>query len=881
MTQAQQKRWGERSWVSELWILVKESKPLHLALIAYLLLSIAQAWHQQRSTPATQEDILDFPRQQVALHVRYPVKLTQDGDRQRGLITLRLSPAPLPAASTTPTPTLTMAITATNALTGAGIVSPSILATATVSSSPLPATLSPNPATLILTSTLTGTVPVTASSVTTSGVYTFFLSASPELIFVNREGVAYSPVVTFSLTDNSQETSVFVQHARLWAGAGEGKITATHALDAQLGVIGLPIALEDRPQLGLRKFFEMVLSPSGGALVILIGLALEQLRKDMERRAEEEKEWKATAERGEQLQYAIQNATNNEIVAKIEDWSSHVTRIVTQQRTISNLQQNIRQTSTKIILAFVEHSKEQLHGLGAKNDEQLTLGKRLQLLRELEAESDAMQRLDDLDLVLAYLYRNVQPEKQFLEKYSFIDSYLAGYYINCCWSGSSDQNVLCQLLDKMVANNAENPAFFRELVYGIFRSEPSPPPKVSSLRQELAYFYVTGESLNKNASNPYINRIWWNLLHWTIDQIAGETRNMSENSHLYEWCVSLQSEKIQYEDLQQRQQYGQTIIRPVWPLVKVSKETVRDANYDFSVPVNYVPDGAESPIGLPGTSTHNRLFSEDEICENLTEKKHQVITGKKGAGKTWLRLYFERHLWQIGDNSLPVFYYLPSSALYRQDDKALLNCLARCVANQLFAYLLDKSQPYFLDQDGTRISRNSLTPFFQEYGYHVPMGDECLAQPIPLKEKLDIDVAYGTSFLSATYSQIQQAISNAASAEERRLAPSPAQTPKDVQNAIQTARFDDVFVLIDNLDEVPHQPRSSLLMRLLTPEMANLLKHHRIFLKIFVPEIPSELNRATTSSQAFLRQGILYFEAMDNIRRIPGAQHRLTIYSLL
>lgn len=126
-------------------------------LLVYLGISALQTWHQS-SVPINHIEQIDFVQSSISLCVRYPDYLTRDGEKQQGIISLRLLAPPI--AGKCP---------ASNAQLTSSLATPAAP----------------------ISTTLISSVPITAPA-----IYTFTLFTSPTLMFVNQQVLSFCRLST-------------------------------------------------------------------------------------------------------------------------------------------------------------------------------------------------------------------------------------------------------------------------------------------------------------------------------------------------------------------------------------------------------------------------------------------------------------------------------------------------------------------------------------------------------------------------------------------------------------------------------------------------------------------------------------------------------------
>lgn len=317
----------------------------------------------------------------------------------------------------------------------------------------------------------------------------------------------------------------------------------------------------------------------------------------------------------------------------------------------------------------------------------------------------------------------------------------------------------------------------------------------------------------------------------------------------------------QRQQTTERSELGLSLRRVLWPLALASDVSIlADANYDFPVLAETIDDTAIQPAYLLNNGYETQPISAFDLCRDyLWYYNHHIIKGHRGAGKTWLRLYLEYFSYMTGEKLLPLFYFAPATLAYETTALEIVQNLARSVANQLFADLLIRSDSRTSINDPWQISRVAIAPFLRRYGYTLPSNRDSLAQPIPLKALFDIALAFNNN---PEYIQMQQEI-DAFVLTERTIPATIEEILEDVQHAIELVGYQAVFVLVDNWDNLPPATCRRLLRYLLQSDLLAQLYQRRIFLKLFMPEIPDTPSTHFGKSCTLKRNGV----------------HQLTLYT--
>lgn len=300
------------------------------------------------------------------------------------------------------------------------------------------------------------------------------------------------------------------------------------------------------------------------------------------------------------------------------------------------------------------------------------------------------------------------------------------------------------------------------------------------------------------------------------------------------------NEKAAPEDNKQRIEHILSTRRTLWPLKWSDDGNMPfDANYDFPLLPEKIDDCATHAVYFRQLADDTASFSPFEFCRDyLSHYNHHIVTGHRGAGKSWLRLYLEYFSCTTEEKLLPLFYFAPASLAFETTVVEIVENLARSVANQLFVDLLSRSHNRMTTYDPWQISRTAITPFLWRYGYTVLGNRDSLAQPIPPNELLDVALAYADGLSSAVYAQMKQEIDTLGFPARTEKVP-VAEILDDIQHAIELVGYQSLFVMVDNWGNLPPLPRRRLLQYLLQSDLLVQLYQRRIFLKLFMPEIPN------------------------------------------
>lgn len=839
-----QRIWG---WAKHLFTLLLGSSAFQLATILFFAISVFQACQQVWYTPVVQAELLTFVGNRPALCVRYPATLKADGNEQRGVISIRLadnisreecisgiisSPAPTATLPLTVTANITITLQPPVQVQATDVLStalPLINATlpAMVTSFVTPTT--PTSSTTAI-STAVGITPTQIATNPTTGIQTITtalplsitLSSSTNLLFVNEKNVSYTPKIT--LTEGS-ETSVVVAHALMDSQSTIGTIVIK---DADSGLFATPpfnIRLESYGWgLWWRKFLNIFLAPVTGALLAVVAIGLEELRQ-REREKREESEKREQKERIEKNLHAIceQTVENlsksqiNDVFHMTESWLSRIDEIQIDFVRGPEPQQKVAAVVVKVSEKFAEYAKSCIADFKESNSKHSGLLLRFkQTVGKWNLEQHVPHSFGDFEYTISYFRK-----PQTLTEYEFIDVQWAGVHANWAWRDSGNQ--------AMIQNELARLKKFDILITGLWISEQ----------------VVHNDSL---AENTLFRRMRDGYIKEKFSEIFGEEFLHHEELHIafvqflqsngisvYE-RIKIQREKAEHDELQRRIKKGLPPVRTLWPLAASdnANRPQNDANFDFPLEIEKSDfQGVETLYKTDKGS--KQTTNASDICENyLFNDSHHLIIGKHQAGKTWLRIYLEYYLLRIPPEPFIAFCFLPAFLAYRPDTDALAAGIARSVANQLFANLLIRGS--LQENELWRAQCADLAQFFQLYNYRSPTEMSILSWPTPARSKLDLDLAYKNSYLRELYSEMKQEV------ESALIEPTPLdrltteQILIDIQRAIKAANYRNVFLLVDNWDDLSHGPRNELLAHLLDPDLLAQLQQRRIHLKIFMPD---------------------------------------------
>lgn len=535
----------------------------------------------------------------------------------------------------------------------------------------------------------------------------------------------------------------------------------------------------------------------------------------------------------------------------IEQWLNQIPHNL---RTHPKLQAMVLQVYPQIVERFVVHAKNHLKQFKDTASRESEIQARLNRLFQEFSTGDAAMRplLDDLNVVVDYLFHTGA-----FHAHEFVDVSLAGAYTNLAWADKARRGELAQLLEDLQNESLADHDLYWELLVGAFRCEQIVQTtlyQLPTLLSEVADDYIT-QRYRETYKEQYP---WWTGVTGAIDITDP---NKPEIAH---WCEGKRNEKARYEDNRQRIELGLPPRRLLWPL-ELSNDANKppDANYDFPAIAESIDDIATQPAYTLGSGVEARSASAFELCQDyLSQYTHHIVTGNQRSGKSWLRLYLEYFSLMTDKKLLPLFYFAPASLAYQTTIQEIVEHLARAVANQLFADLLVRAGNRTSTNDPWRASRVAIAPFLRRYGYTPPNNHDSLVQPLPPKHLLDIELAYGNSYLATIYAQMKQEL-DALSATAWTATDTIEEILDDMQRAIELVGYQSMFVFIDNWDDLPAAPRRRLLNYVLQPELLAQLYQRGIFLKLFMPEVSNT--------------GLAHFDMTCAIQR--DVVHRLTLYT--
>jgi len=539
----------------------------------------------------------------------------------------------------------------------------------------------------------------------------------------------------------------------------------------------------------------------------------------------------------EQTLSKLDNRYGRRILPLIQDWLDEVERTPSSLSSQPELKKLLKRVGDKVLDKFVLYAKNSLNAFKDPESQESKLFTRLRTLIDegLRIDKEIESQFEDLEFVIAYLF-----ESKSTIRHEFVDAELAGVYANLAWVEEANRTAIAQEITRLQQNAEDEFQIFHALIDGAVGCEQNfslISPKSNTLVGEVADDYVT-ERKRKLHTEVYS---WWMDTINVIDTVS------QQKSQLYQWSQALKKQKAGRITILARIRTGLPFVRAFWPLETPTESSgiLNDANYDFPSSIEAIFEQGVQPTYLLTTEenvTPNRnAISAADICDRyLSHPSHHVMTGQPQAGKTWLRLYLEHYASIIVEKVLPVFYFAPARMAFQTDELEIVSTLASSIANQLFASLLVRSSNRTTNRDPLRVSRIAIAQFLHRYGYNVPTGDMSLAQPLPADALLNIDQAYGGGYLSGLYAEMKQEIEQTRNRSIPLSSSSLESMLDDIHRAIELAGYRNIFLSVDNWDDLPNPTRHRLLLYMLNADLLVQLQQRNIFLKVFVPSIDSE-----------------------------------------
>lgn len=764
------------------------SSLLWVAALAYVGLSAAQAFHQSAIIPSVELTPLTFADQSTdfTLCVRHPKRLTRDDETQRALLSLELLPNSTDACR----------------------------------SSDLAASQTP-----------AATVQPSAAAAQFSNVepQAFILQPSPELVFLTQEGIAYTPHITLT---GGVETSVVVANSVL-AGANEGQIEVVHLPDSETKE--LSINLERWWGAVRRKLLSILLAPATGTLLALVAIVVRQFQK----REEQEKEEKKEKEKRE-VEIKVKNfeafkerlnSSSRDSFEDAQEWLEFSKKTFERGNPPLEVRSEIEEIHKKRFEVLFESFKDRYSWNENVIRRYFELLTHFQNVPYIQLDDANVNQIRDLQNLL----RAARGKAIGIEVHIASEPMLLGGITELLWDQSFRQNEVERWLETAYkSNDADN--FSKMILTGAAKVDAaqSTGQTAYSFLDELGRefveqqnsAYVASEQGGTEQKSTTIKSEWKQaLLNFIKD---GEP----STPVLKKWTDSRRKEREQNEE---RRKSGLPFVpRELWPLKTIeSSRTQNDANYDFPK-ISARGEAGEKPLYQLADGTEADAF---KVCdEYLTLPNHHLMYGSQGAGKSWLRLYFDYYVLdaqtQVGD-AVVTFYFPPASLLYRANEFHITKSLSHSIAHFFFVTTL-------LSRDSWQMDCSVLAPLFAQYEYQLPFESNSLVDPSPPLEQLNLETFFKQSYQRPKYEEMKQIV-DAVKHDFSRPPTSTDNILREVKVAREYLGYKQLFVLVDNLDHLTPESRSALLTQLLKPNLLDQLAACGIYLKVFVTDIPQEV----------------------------------------
>lgn len=693
---------------------------LVLAVVVYAGAASVDAGFRYWDTLRTETKIL-FPETNYAISIQYPNRLTVDGPRHQGRLTIRLHDNVTDAGESNP---------------HEEAVGPDSLPIPTLIPTYTPAVVGH------------GNPPGSADAPQIYLVY-----ASHGINLISSDSVSQLPI-SVTLGADVREASLLIEHANLQTSPIIGEISIRHSSNGQPQTAR--ISLEQPWVEFLRKWLGAVVVSVAAVISILFAVE-ESRRQEEEKRQREE------------------SVVISKMLAKVQD--------------VRTLRQFLRELSER-----------------TPSD---------------DLPEDVCQRLEDRQQAATIWTMQPGSVREF---HTFLDLYWAGIYFNKAWIAAEDrQDKILEQIQTVCVTDDDYDKFMAGLYDCDTNEEAGMRLGGRSLLREIAKQYGSDDSL-ANASAGFFDKAIQ-----SIDRIA--SARDSDNAGGFEaWTKKLQHEQRKHQSGREQYRYGRRLL---WP---VKRRVGSDANYDFSAQSQ---DQAEEPTIDVTTDQDSAANTNIEgLCPHLDKPVHCFVIGPQKAGKTWLRIYFERE-YDYTSRSLSIFFFLPVELLYNPSSGHTLRHLASSIANYLAAVLIE--EPAFdLQEQETRkyLQKTRQTiPFLCHYGYKVATGINSLNNPTPPAESVDLEQAYRQSIHSSRFAELEDMMS------ECRVQPCEASDEyrasiilQDIKTAVKAAEFDRLYVFIDNLDAAEQDFRNTFWKMLSQPDFLWNLAVHGIYLKVFTED---------------------------------------------
>lgn len=791
------------NWVQNFrWIIV-------ISMITYLLVAALDVYFQVWNSPRTQATTLSMDSG-IDLHILTPQTLTFDGQRHQGRITLSIKSRENFNPISPPLFAGTKSLAPENQLDSSSVIS-----TPDVDNDPfmnfcsgiidMPSILTIAPDTPVISPDDEGDERLNELI---GEEKSFLITGTEGILFITSDGISFTPIITLSLTSNITEASFIVEHAVMANTPPSASMSLVSLDNQQFYPNVTKIDLEVIQSFYRRKFIEIALALGSffPLLAAFLGyLYQEQAEREQKRKAQEakrEQEQQNLEVYLKQISDQIKNAPVEEVLPLIQPWTNLASSLTKPTTELHIQVRAVREAIQKVVTGDVKVLADPDSGWIAEAHAVV------QNFKGSLAKED-IQIIDDLFFVAKDLSLSQTNRLEKLE-HTFVDAYLHGVYLNAAWSRLANevkQNVLCDV------SSDTQIEVLQQILWGIYTCDEQITMADSfSLRKELGEWYILQDIPEDRRSSLRVPAPCSEFFG-VIDSIAGkriEDSGTELNPGLLEWCSNLQKDR---RSMAARFKTQVRVRNSLWPISETTQDG--DANYDYK----YAHYDA------------NASKQWDEIINKLNVDGHQYVAAGKGSGKSWLRIRFEKMFedpdWPDHATILPVFYFPPVELLYKIGNRNFLyQSFARSIANCLVAVLLES---YAFEEWEIQ----QISPFLSQYDYEVPLGAASLASPTPAGA--DLDSFYGNKAQNYRLGQIREAIHQA-----KRRYPQPgkaaaSQILRDVQIVVNTAGFERVYLLVDNLQsknlQLKQEERIWSVLR--SAEVGVELQRHHIYLKMF------------------------------------------------
>ena len=501
-----------------------------------------------------------------------------------------------------------------------------------------------------------------------------------------------------------------------------------------------------------------------------------------------------------------------------------------------------------ILLAVDELRRQEKEQRSLTKDQQTEIGRfrkivaQVQDVRSLRESMGALQQdytpSDNLPEEVRRQFEDRRQATRIWEKYpgnveifrEFSEPFWAGVYFNIVWISAEDRrNQIVEQIQTMCKQEEEYVEFMKGLHDCDSNEEVHKLLGGRSLLRDVAKWYVEN-------SCPFDTlQGFYDMTNRIINSLARESfgQQSSNITALASWARKQQVERLRYQFGRKRMRYGD---RPLWPLEPTSKKYQGDANYDFPMQEQHgtgelttdyaADDGLEPDPGI------------ESLCPRLDNYMHCYVLGPRGAGKTWLRIYFDR-IYDYDSRALLIFFFLPVELLYDHSSEGILRHLASNIANHLSAVLIEQMSLMSQNEEEEDYLKKmrQVVPFLCRYGYQAATGIDSLNEPTPSSDQVDVEQAYRQNHLSSRLAELQKMMSECRVPSLIASGEHHAQTIlRDMKMAVEAANFDHLYVLIDNLERANEDFRDEFWDVLSQPDFLWNLAVHGIYLKVFTED---------------------------------------------